>query len=204
MTKIKICGLTRRGEIKAVNRWRPDYVGFVFCESRRQVTRLQASMLKADLDSRIKATGVFVNEPILSIVELCHKGVIDVVQLHGDESQAYISELKTHIDCPVIKAVRVQSADQIRGAERLPCDWLLLDTYQNGRYGGTGKGFDYGMIPSLRKQFFLAGGLDYSNIELAIQQCNPYGVDISSGVETDGVKDRDKIRKIIQKVRNLE
>jgi phosphoribosylanthranilate isomerase len=126
------------------------------------------------------------------------------VQLHGDESETYIRQLKDQIDCPVIKAVRVQSAEQIRQAEKLPCDLLLLDTYQKGQYGGSGKMFDYALIPTLQKRFFLAGGLDSSNIAQAIRACNPYGVDISSGMETDGLKDESKIRQIIQTVRNFE
>lgn len=203
MTKIKICGLTRKEDIESVNRWLPDYIGFVFCESRRQVTPEQAGLLKAGLDSRIKAVGVFVNEPVISIVKLCNTGVIDVVQLHGDESEEYIRELKNQIDCPVIKAVRVKSAEQIWQAEKLSCDLLLLDTYQKEQYGGSGKTFDYSMIPFLQKRFFLAGGLENSNIVQAIEKCNPYGVDISSGVETDGLKDENKIRQIIQTVRSI-
>lgn len=203
MTKIKICGLTRKEDIESVNRWLPDYIGFVFCESRRQVTPEQAGLLKAGLDSRIKAVGVFVNEPVISIVKLCNTGVIDVVQLHGDESEEYIRELKNQIDCPVIKAVRVKSAEQIWQAEKLSCDLLLLDTYQKEQYGGSGKTFDYSMIPFLQKRFFLAGGLENSNIAQAIEKCNPYGVDISSGLETDGLKDENKIRQIIQTVRSI-
>lgn len=203
MTKIKICGLTRKDDIESVNCWMPDYIGFVFCESRRQVTPEQAGLLKAGLDSRIKAVGVFVNEPVLSIVKLCNTGVIDVVQLHGDESEEYIRELKDQIDCPVIKAVRVQSAEQIRQAEKLSCDLILLDTYQKTQYGGSGKTFDYSMIPFLQKRFFLAGGLENSNIAQAVEKCNPYGVDIGSGVETNGLKDENKIRQIIQTVRGL-
>ncbi len=204
MTKIKICGLTRKEDIEAVNRWLPDYVGFVFCQSRRRVTPEQAALLKTDLNVRIKAVGVFVNESVPSIVKLCNTCVIDVVQLHGDESEAYIMELKDQIDCPVIKVVRVQSTEQVRQAEKLSCDLLLLDTYQKAEYGGSGKTFDHSMIPLLEKRFFLAGGLENSNIARVIEKYNPYGVDISSGVETDGIKDEDKIRQIVQTVRSLE
>jgi len=204
MTKIKICGLTRKEDIEAVNRWLPDYTGFVFCQSRRRVTQEQAALLKADLDLRIKAVGVFVNELLPSIVKLCNTGVIDVVQLHGDESEAYIKELKNQISCPVIKAVRVQSTEQVRLAEKLSCDLLLLDTYQKAEYGGSGKTFDHSMIPLLEKRFFLAGGLESSNIAEVIEKYSPYGVDISSGVETDGIKDENKIRQIIQTVRSLK
>ena len=203
MTKIKLCGLTRKEDIEAVNRWLPEYIGFVFCQSRRQVTTKQAGFLKAELDSRIKAVGVFVNEPIFSIVTLYNTSVIDVVQLHGDESEEYIRELKKHIACPVIKAVRVQCTAQVLQAEKLSSDLLLLDSYQNGRYGGSGKPFDYSMLPFLQKPFFLAGGLTTSNIIQAIEKCHPYGVDVSSGVETDGIKDENKIRQMIQIVRSF-
>ncbi|MDD3654866.1 MAG: phosphoribosylanthranilate isomerase, partial [Desulfotomaculaceae bacterium] len=133
MTKIKICGLTKKADIASVNRWLPDYAGFVFCQSRRQVTPEQARLLKAGLDSRVKAVGVFVNEPVQFIVKLVSTGVIDLVQLHGDESEAYMRELKERVHCPVIKAVRVQSAAQVLAAEKLSCDLLLLDTYQEGQ-----------------------------------------------------------------------
>jgi phosphoribosylanthranilate isomerase len=204
MTKIKICGLSRRADIDSVNRWLPDYVGFVFAPSKRRVSPEQASSLKAELELRIKTVGVFVNEPILSIVKLYNTRVIDLVQLHGDETEEYIKEIKSQIDCPVIKAVRVQSAEQVSQVEKLSCDMLLLDTFQQGQYGGSGKSFDYSLIPILQKPFFLAGGLANSNIIQAIKKCHPYGVDISSGVETDGLKDENKIRNIIQTVRNFD
>ena len=157
MIKIKICGLTRKEDIEAVNRWLPDCAGFVFARSRRRVTPEQAAVLKAALDPRIKAVGVFVNEPLPSIVRLCDSGVIDMAQLHGDESAAYIRKLKEQIDIPLIKTVRVRCAEQVRQAEKLSCDLLLLDTYQKGQYGGVGKTFDYALIPFLQKRFFLAG-----------------------------------------------
>lgn len=204
MTKIKICGLSRKADIDSVNRWLPDYVGFVFAPSKRQVVPEQASSLKAELDLRIKTVGVFVNEPILSIVKLYNARVIDLVQLHGDETEEYIKEIKSQIDCPVIKVVRVQSTEQVSQVEKLSCNMLLLDTFQQDQYGGSGKSFDYSLIPILQKPFFLAGGLANSNIIQAIKKCNPYGVDISSGVETDGLKDENKIRNIIQTVRNFD
>lgn len=203
MTKIKICGLTRCEDIQSVNRCRPDYIGLVFCASRRRVTPAQAALLKGGLDPRIKAVGVFVNEMPGTIIELCKSGIIDGVQLHGDENEVYIKKLKKQLTCPLIKAIRVQNAEQIRQADRLPCDMLLLDTYQTGQYGGSGRAFDHSMIPAMRKPFMLAGGLDISNIEAAIRRCAPYGVDISSGVETEGLKDETKIRNIIQTVGSL-
>lgn len=201
MTKIKVCGLSREADIESVNRWLPDFVGFVFASSSRKVSPEQACHLKSELDLRIMSVGVFVNEPIPSIVKLYIAGVIDIVQLHGDETEGYMKELKKQITCPVIKAVRVQSTEQVFQTESLPCDFLLLDTYQRGHYGGSGKSFDYSLIPVLQKPFFLAGGLVNSNVIQAIQECNPFGVDISSGVETNGVKDDDMIREFIQTVR---
>ncbi len=176
----------------------------MFSPSRRQVTPEQAGRLKAELDPRIKAVGVFVNEPVSLTVKLCRAGVIDAVQLHGDESETYIRKLKDQINCPLIKAVRVQNTEQVLQAGKLSVDLLLLDTYQKGQYGGSGKTFDYELIPNLQKRYFLAGGLKNSNIVQAIRKCKPYGVDISSGVETDSLKDDDKIREIICTVRSLD
>lgn len=204
MTKIKICGLTRLEDIKAVNKHLPDFSGFVFAESRRKVNPEQAAMLKAELDPRVRAAGVFVNAPVEFIADLCRSGVIDIVQLHGDETEQYISELRQKINCPVIKAVRVQNQEQILQAQQLPCEMLLFDTWQKGRYGGSGKAFDHSVIPALEKPYLLAGGLDCSNVKQAILECHPFGVDISSGVETDGVKDEAKIEDIIKIVRAIE
>lgn len=203
MTRIKVCGLTREEEITAVNRWRPDYIGFVFASSRRRVTYEQARHLKEDLDPCIKAVGVFTNEPVQFIVQLCQAKIIDVVQLHGDETEEYIRELKQETTCPVIKAIRVQSTKQILQAETLSCDLLLLDTYQKGLYGGSGKTFDRALIPSLHKPFFLAGGLESGNIAQAVRECHPFGIDVSSGAETAGLKDETKIRQIIEIIRSI-
>jgi phosphoribosylanthranilate isomerase len=204
MTKIKICGLTREEDINSVNRWLPDYAGFVFCKSRRQVDPKQAGKLRKMLDERIKPVGVFVNASIEFIEKLYCEGVIDLAQLHGDESSDYISELKNRIACPVIKAVRVKSTEQILRYEKCPCDILLLDSYVEGIYGGSGKTFNHLFVPKLdKKEFFIAGGLNSENIEQAIRMLKPYGVDVSSGVESNGVKDDGKISRIIQLVRSL-
>lgn len=203
MTQIKLCGLTREEDIAAVNRWRPDYVGFVFANSRRKVTPEQARHLKDRLDPWIKAVGVFTNEPMQSIIELCEMGVIEVIQLHGDETEEYMQLLKQKTTCTVIKAIRVQSTEQLLQAQNLSCDLLLLDTYQKGQYGGSGKTFDRALIPRMYKPFFLAGGLESSNIAQAVQECHPFGVDVSSGAETDGLKDETKIRRIIETIRAI-
>jgi len=201
MTKIKICGLSRERDIEAVNRCRPDYVGFVMAESRRRVSAEMAERLKARLDPGIKAVGVFVNEDISLITDLYTAGIIDTVQLHGDEDAGYIGTLKRAIPASVIKAIRVHSRQQIYEAQVLPADLLLLDTNNQGTHGGSGQSFDWSLIPVLSKGFFLAGGLNINNIGAAIQAVNPYAVDISSGVETNGLKDEDKIRAIIAMIR---
>lgn len=203
MTKIKICGLCRMEDIEAANLYKPDYVGFVFAEeSKRYLTKAQAARLKAALDPSIQAVGVFVNAPLSQVLELCRNKTIDIVQLHGDEDEAYLTELKNSVPNPVIRAVRVQSAEQLISADSLPCDILLLDTYDAKQYGGTGVPFDYDIIPRLKHPFFLAGGLNVWNIVSAIDACHPAAVDISGGAETDGVKDPEKMRTIIDFVRN--
>lgn len=201
MTKIKICGLFRQRDIDIVNEALPDYIGFVFAESRRRVTPEHAALLKAKLDPRIKAVGVFVNSKIGEVAELMNAGIIDLVQLHGGEDAAYIHELTRRSRCPVIKAVRVQSAAQVLAAEALPCDYLLLDAYHKDVCGGTGTSFDYTLIPRLTKPYFLAGGLNAGNVNKALE-LQPYCLDISSGVETDGVKDAVKIKEMTRIIRN--
>ncbi len=204
MTKIKICGLKSREDILYVNKYLPDYIGFVFAESRRQVDDTGAGALKEVLDRRIQAVGVFVNEPLEHIIKLCREKVIDLVQLHGEEDEAYICGLKAQIPNAVIKAVRVRRPGQIEAMQKLPCDYLLLDTYSKDMYGGSGLSFDRRLIPEHCRPFFLAGGLKADNIIKAINDCHPYCVDLSSGVETEGKKDEKKIREIIEIVRKVK
>lgn len=198
--KVKICGLTRLQDITAVNAALPDFIGFVFAESRRKVSEEQASLLRARLDSRIKAVGVFVNAPVKQVARFCEKRVIDMAQLHGDEDEGYIHALKQLTVAPIIKAVRVRSAEDVLAAQKLPCNYLLLDTYTANAYGGSGETFDYAHIPPLEKPFFLAGGLNLQSLPAALA-LNPYGVDISSGAETGGVKDGIKIAALVSMVR---
>ena len=207
MTKIKICGLKRPEDIEYVNQYLPDYAGFVFAGSKRKVTDEQAEELSRKLDGRIIAVGVFVNEPAEHIVNLVKKGIIRVVQLQGDEDREYILKLRENLEesVKIIKAVRVQNREQILEAEKLPCDYLLLDTWQKDAYGGCGKQFDKSLIPEdMSKPYFLAGGLAADNIRENIQICHPYAVDVSSAVETDGEKDEKKIQEFIERVREYE
>lgn len=205
--KIKFCGLSRFSDILAVNEILPDYIGFVFAPSSRRVTPDRAMQLRRELDGRIQAAGVFVNAAIDEILELTGDGkgagrAIDVIQLHGDEDEAYISNLKSRTHCPVIKALRVRSREQILRAQELPCDYLLLDTYVKGRQGGSGEQFDWDMIPSVSKPFFLAGGINMVNLDRAASLM-PYCIDVSSAVETDGRKDSGKMREMAQALRRF-
>lgn len=202
MPKIKICGLKRLEDIYTVNEYKPDYIGFVFAGKKRCISPELAYELKQHLDKIIKAVGVFVNAEIEFILKLVESGTIDVIQLHGDEDNAYIQELRLKTSVPIIKAVRVKSAEDILASEDIECDYLLLDTYADNAYGGTGRAFDWNIIPKISKPFFLAGGLTPENIAAAAN-VNPYCLDISSGVETYGFKDKMKIEKAIKIVRSV-
>lgn len=201
MTKIKICGLKRMEDIEAVNCYKPEYIGFVFAKSKRQVTIEQAKNLKKALHPEIQAVGVFVNERIDTIKTICEEQVIDVIQLHGDEDISYIKMLRESVAAPIIKAIRVQSKEQILEEMKLPVEYLLCDTYTKDAYGGCGETFSHEHIPDELQQYFLAGGLNSENITDIIRQTAPYCVDVSSGVETDGVKDAAKIKTFIHRVR---
>jgi phosphoribosylanthranilate isomerase len=204
MVKIKICGISRKEDINYINETKPDYIGFVFAQSRRQVSDSHAMELRKELNSTIKSVGVFVNDDIKRVVELCNTGIIDMIQLHGDEGEDYISKLRTLTLAPIIKAVRVKCQRDIYYAMELSCDYLLLDTYKENQYGGCGETFDWRMVHDISKPFFLAGGLHSDNVLQAISQTNPYGIDVSSSVETDGYKDREKINTFINKVRDVK
>lgn len=194
--KIKICGLSRPCDIDWANTYRPDYIGFVFAKSRRQVSDEQAAALKARLSPAISAVGVFVNDPPEHILALRQAGVIDLVQLHGQEDEDTIRYLKRRAACPIIRAVSVgrESPADFAGSA---ADYLLLD---NGA-GGTGQTFDWSQAAAIPKPFFLAGGLNAANVQAGIRRFSPFGVDISGGVETGGYKDEAKINEIIRRIR---
>lgn len=201
--KIKICGIRREEDVRYLNESLPDYAGFVFADTRRNVTPEQAQRLRRQMDRRISVFGVFVNAEHDFICERVREGSIDGVQLHGDETEEDIQSLRGEISVPLIKAVRVRETADILAADRLSCDFLLLDAYSRSQYGGTGKTFSWDMIPErLEHPWFLAGGLDEGNIRQAVECSGCYGVDVSGGVETDGVKDGEKIKRIIEIVRN--
>ena len=197
MTKVKICGLSTMQAIEAVNELMPNYVGFVFAKSIRQINQVTAKKLKEALDERIKAVGVFVNEDIDKIVSICEENIIDIVQIHGDEDESYLKELKLKTNKPLIRAFRIKSEDDILLAQNSCADYILLDSFMEGSYGGSGHSFPWEMAKKLTREYFLAGGLHAENIQEAVETCQPYCVDVSSGVETNGKKDRDKIRDVL-------
>lgn len=201
--KIKICGLTRKEDVLAVNCYQPDYAGFVFAPGKRQLNFRQAELLRNELLPEIPAVGVFVNSPADEIISLVKSNVIQLIQLHGEESEADIWELKNRLDqsVPIIKAIRVKSSAEISEAEKLSADYLLLDSYVKGMKGGSGTCFDWSMIPMINKPWFLAGGIGMENIEEALKT-KAFCLDVSSLAETNGRKDPEKIKKIIQTVRS--
>lgn len=196
--KIKICGLTREEDIRIVNDVRPDYVGFVFAGNKRKVDEAQAARLRQVLDENIPAVGVFVDAPIEQIYRLVKAKTVQLVQLHGNEDEDYITALNESCNVPVIKAFSVQTKADIEKARESSVSWVLLD---NGK-GGTGERFPWELIPSLKRPFFLAGGLSPENVREAATY-RPYALDVSSGVETNGKKDKDKIKRFVTYVRNL-
>lgn len=202
MTKIKICGLKRAEDISIVNEYRPDYIGFVFAGTKRFITDEQAENLKHLLSPEIQSVGVFVNDDIKHIVKLANTNIIDVIQLHGDETNEYITTLRTYTDKEIIKAVRVKNEESIQNAMKYQTDYLLFDTYVKDSYGGTGKSFDRTLINKKMDKYFLAGGLGPENLKAVLMECNPFAVDLSSGVETDGIKDKEKIKEVIEIVKN--
>ena len=204
MKKIKICGLRREEDIAYANECRPDFVGFVFADSKRKVTKSQAKHLKALLHSDIVAVGVFVNEEVTKVAELVKEGIIQMVQLHGEEDNEYIERLRKLVgEIEIIKAVRVASKEDIRKCQKTAADYLLFDSYSIEAYGGTGKTFDWSLIKEIDRPFFLAGGIQAGNLQEAIALDNVYALDVSSAVETDGCKDRKKMLEIVNTIRNL-
>ena len=199
MTKIKICGLRRPCDIAYANELRPDYIGFVFAKkSRRYVSPETAAALRADLDRAICPVGVFVNEPPETIARLLNDGTIEMAQLHGQEDETYIQTLRSYTKKPLIKAFSIHCAADAEAAVHSPADYILLD---NGS-GGTGKTFDWSLTAGVTRSYFLAGGLSAENVAQAIDAAHPYAVDVSSGVETDKVKDLEKMRRFVLAVKN--
>lgn len=200
MSKIKFCGLTRRADIEAVNSLAPDYIGFVFApQSKRYLPREEAAKLRKLLVTKAQVVGVFVNEPLENIIDLLEAGIIDQVQLHGQETEAYLQELRQRTKAIIIQAFTIGNSQDVEQAQASSADYILLDTG-----AGTGRVFDWQLVQQVQREFFLAGGLSEANITDAIEQLQPYAVDISSGIETAGIKDQKKMARIIAQVRRDE
>lgn len=197
-TRIKLCGLSRVVDIEVANQLLPEYVGFVFAKkSTRYVSSEQAAELKKRLHPEIRSVGVFVNEEAETVADLLAAGVIDIVQLHGREDEAYIEKLRAMTDQPIIQAFSMDGEQAVHRVSRSLADFVLLDAGS----GGTGTAFDWDLLSGVKRPYFLAGGLDPLTVGDAVKRWRPYAVDVSSGIETDGVKDAAKMRAFVCAVR---
>lgn len=197
MTRIKFCGLSRPCDIEAVNRLKPDYIGFVFAaKSRRYVTPEKAAKLRQLLAPGIQAVGVFVNEAPEMVAKLLDSGIIDMAQLHGSEDADYLNRLRQLTNKPIIQAFRIENAGDIANAQRSSADYILLDSG-----AGTGTVFDWNLLKDSKRPYFLAGGLSPDNVAQAVRTLHPFAVDVSSGIETGGVKDSQKMAAFVAAVR---
>ena len=190
-TYIKTCGMTRLEDIAAVNEAHPDMCGFIinFPKSTRSISAEQQIELAARLDPTICSVGVFVDAPITQIVALAHIGSIQAIQLHGNEDENYIAHLRKQCTLPIIKAFQIKNANDLAKADASSADLVLFDSGQ-----GSGKSFDWSLLQTFARPYLLAGGLNPQTIPEALNSLNPWGVDLSSGLETNGLKDREKIQ----------
>ena len=221
--KVKMCGISKVETISAVVEAKPDYMGLVFAPSKRQVTVDQAKILVSELHKQyanrynrnviqwsndvvqefIKTVGIFVNETLDNLVTIATEVNLDAVQLHGDEDEAFIQSLKERTNVEVWKAVQIRSAADAEAWIDSNADMLLFDAYHKDERGGTGEVFDWSCLDEFERPFMLAGGIDSTNVARAIRTVRPYGIDISSGIETDGVKDDEKITAFTKLVRTI-
>lgn len=199
MTKIKMCGLSRAEDIANANKIKPDYVGFVFAEcSKRRVSALKATELKSKLDPEIKAVGVFLDDNLDMVAAMLNLGIVDLVQLHGSEDEEYIENVRHITNKPIIKAFIIRSAEDVERAEKSTADYILLD---GGK--GEGRAFDWSLLKDIKRPYFLAGGLNPGNVADAVRALNPFATDVSTGIETDGVKDAEKMYAFANAVRSV-
>ena len=217
--KVKMCGISKVETIPAVVEAKPDYMGLVFAPSKRQVTVEQAKILieelhrgyakkygsdtEHDKNDTIKTVGVFVNETIDNLVTIANEANLDAVQLHGDEDEAFIQSLKERTNVEVWKAIQIRSAADAEAWIDSSADMLLFDAYHKDERGGTGEVFDWSSLDAFERPFMLAGGIDSTNVARAIRTVRPYGIDISSGIETNGVKDDEKIKAFTKIVNSI-
>ena len=217
--KVKMCGISKVETIPAVVEAKPDYMGLVFAPSKRQVTVDQAKTLVEELhrgyakkygsdtehdkNDTIKTVGVFVNETVDNLVTIANEANLDAVQLHGDEDEAFIQSLKERTNVEVWKAIQIRTAADTEKWIDSSADMLLFDAYHKDERGGTGEVFDWSSLDAFERPFMLAGGIDSTNVARAIRTVRPYGIDISSGIETNGVKDDEKITAFIKIVKSI-
>ena len=195
---VKFCGLRRIEDIEAVNSIKPDLAGFILVPGRRRyISPDKVCELRQHLDKDIKVVGVFVDEDIETVKGLLSDGIIDIAQLHGSESEGYIRELKGSAGAYVIKAFGILSEEDIALAESSSADMVILDSPG----GGTGDIFNWSLLKKIKRPYILAGGLNVDNISEAVRTLDPYGVDVSSGIETDGSKDKAKMEAFMRLVR---
>ena len=217
--KVKMCGISKVETIPAVVEAKPDYMGLVFAPSKRQVTVDQAKTLVEELhrgyaqkygsdtehdkNDTIKTVGVFVNETVDNLITIANEANLDAVQLHGDEDEAFIQSLKERTNVEVWKAIQIRSAADVEEWIDSSADMLLFDAYHKDERGGTGEVFDWSSLDAFERPFMLAGGIDCTNVARAIRTVRPYGIDISSGIETNGVKDDEKITAFTKIVKSI-
>lgn len=197
MTRIKLCGMRRVIDIQTANALKVEFIGFVFWpKSKRKVTPEEAAELKSILNPDTAAVGVFVDEKAETVAELLNSGTIDIAQLHGSEDEAYIRHLRTLTRKPLIQAFRIREQKDLEAAARSSAESVLLDAGK-----GDGITFDWNLLKDFARPYFLAGGLTPENVSDAIAQLHPYAVDISSGIETNGIKDAEKMTAFVKAVR---
>lgn len=197
MTKIKLCGLSRAADIEVANILLPDFVGFIFwAKSKRYISPNDAAKLKNILDKKISAVGVFVNEKISTVAEIAK--FLDLIQLHGAEDENYISEIKKITGKKIIKAFKIKTAEDLQLAKNSRADFILLD---GG--AGTGETFNWQLLKNFEREYFLAGGLTVENVSAAVKTLKPFAVDVSSGIETGGLKDSAKMKNFVDIVRSI-
>lgn len=210
--KVKMCGISKVETIPAIVDAKPDYMGLVFAPSKRQVTVEQAKILIEELHKQcinhydikvVKTVGVFVNETLDNLVRIADTANLDAVQLHGDEDEAFIQSLKERINVEVWKAVQIRSAADAEKWIDSSAEMLLFDAYHKDERGGTGEVFDWSSLDAFERPFMLAGGIDSTNVARAIRTVRPYGIDISSGIETNGMKDDKKITAFTKIVKSI-
>ncbi len=200
MARVKMCGMTRPEDIEIVNELKPEYIGFVFADfSKRYVSYEKARKLKERLDPSIKAVGVFVDENPKIVASAANDDLVDLIQVHGSEGPGEIERIKAFTTKTVIQAFKIRSAEDVMAANQSPADVILLDSGM-----GSGETFDWKLLDAIRRPYFLAGGLSPENVEDAIHRCHPFAVDVSSGIETDGLKDREKMEEFLRAARRVK